>query len=116
MTSEETLVSQPDVLRRFLAASIKGILYAEQNIDEAVDITLKYAGPESDPGLMKFMLESELKDLRSPITDQHTIGWQDLEQWQALENMLVEYGAMPDIDVSKAFTNDLLPQPSYNFV
>ena len=111
VTSEETLAKQPDVLRRFMQASIKGILYAEQNIDEAVEITLKYAGPESDPGLMKFMLESELKDLRSPVTDQNTIGWQDLEQWQALEDMLVEYDAMPEIDVSKAFTNDLLPQP-----
>jgi len=59
---------------------------------------------------MRFMLESELKDLRSPMTDQHTLGWHDLEQWQAYTDLLVEYDTMQPIDVGKAFTNDLLPQ------
>jgi len=108
VTSEETLAAQPDVLKRFLAASIEGILYAEANIDEAVEIVLKYAGPETSREHMRFMLESELKDLRSPTTDENTIGWHNLEEWQALVDLLVEYETMPAIDVSKAFTNDLL--------
>lgn len=110
VTSEDTLAKQPDTLRRFLAASIQGILFAENNIEETVEIVMKYAGPETDRGLMRFMLESELKDLRSPMTDQHTLGWHDLEQWQAYTDLLVEYDTMQPIDVGKAFTNDLLPQ------
>ncbi len=108
VTSEETLATQPDILRRFLDAAIEGILYAEKNPDEAVEIVLKYAGPETDRDHMRFMLDSELKDLHSPITDGNEIGWHDLQQWQALVDLLVEYETMQPIDVSKAFTNDLL--------
>jgi ABC-type nitrate/sulfonate/bicarbonate transport system substrate-binding protein len=108
VTSEETLATQPDILRRFLEAAIEGILYAEKNPDEAVEIVLKYAGPETDRDHMRFMLDSELKDLRSQITDENTIGWHDLQQWQALVDLLVEYETMQTIDVSLAFTNDLL--------
>ena len=108
VTSEETLATQSDVLRRFMDAAIEGILYAEQNPDEAIEIVLKYAGPETDRNHMRFMFDSELKDLRSPITDENAIGWHDLQQWQALVDLLVEYETMQPIDVSKAFTNDLL--------
>jgi ABC-type nitrate/sulfonate/bicarbonate transport system substrate-binding protein len=108
VTSEETLATQSDVLQRFLDASIEGILYAEKNPEEAVEFVLKYAGPETDPDHMRFMLDSELKDLRSAITDEHTIGWHDVDQWQALVDLLVEYETMQPIDVSEAFTNDLL--------
>lgn len=111
VTSEETLASQADILKRFLAASIEGILYAEENLDEAVEIVLKYAGPETNRDHMRFMLETELKDLRSINTDENTIGWHNLEDWQALVDLLVEYETMQSIDVSKAFTNDLLMQP-----
>lgn len=109
VTSEETLATQADILKRFLDASLEGILYAEENPEEAIDYVLKYAGPETDRDHMLFMLESELKDLRSAGTEEHGIGWHDLEQWQALVDLLVEYETMQPIDVSKAFTNDLLP-------
>jgi ABC-type nitrate/sulfonate/bicarbonate transport system substrate-binding protein len=108
VTSEETLATQSDVLQRFLDASIEGILYAEKNPDEAVEYVLKYAGPETDRDHMRFMLDSELKDLRSAITDELTIGWHDVDQWQALVDLLVEYETMQPINVSEAFTNDLL--------
>lgn len=109
VTSEETLASQSDILKRFLEATLEGILYAEQNPEEAIDFVLKYAGPETDRDHMRFMLDTELKDLHSEATQQHTIGWHDLDQWQSLVDLLVDYETMQPIDVSKAFTNDLLP-------
>ena len=108
VTSEETLATQSDVLSRFLDAALEGILYAEKNPAEAVEFVLKYAGPETDREHMRFMLDAELKDLHSSITDDNTIGWHDLAQWQALADLLVEYETMQPIDISKAFTNELL--------
>ena len=108
VTSEETLASQSDILKRFMEAALEGILYAEQNPEEAIDFVLKYTGPETDRNHMRFMLDTELKDLRSEATQQHTIGWHDLDQWQSLVDLLVDYETMQPIDVSKAFTNDLL--------
>jgi len=108
VTSDDTLKNDPEMLQRFLRAAIKGILYAEQNPEEAIDIVLKYAGPETDRDNMMFMLQSELVDLRSDTTDQYGIGWQTEGQWQTMMDMLVKYESIAAIDVKQVFTNDLL--------
>lgn len=110
VTSEETLAQQPEVLRRFLRAALRGIAYAAENPDEAVEITLKYTGPETDAAHMRFMLDSELADANSDLTSENGIGWQTEEQWQALGDLLVESGAMQATDAAKAFTTTLLPE------
>ena len=108
VTSEETLANQPEVLQRFLRAALRGIEYARDNRAEAVQIVLKYTGPETDAEHMRFMLDAELLDAESDLTQEHGYGWQDQEQWQALADMLQQNGALTDIDVSKAFTITLL--------
>jgi hypothetical protein len=61
---------------------------------------LKYAGPETDPKHMKYMLETELKDSQS----EHGFGWQSAEQWQSLADMLSKNKALPtDVDAKAAF-------------
>ncbi len=108
VTSEDTLAKQPEALRRFLRASMRGIEYARDHRDEAIDYVLKYAGPETDRDNMRFMMDSELADAESDVTRQHGLGWQTQEQWQGMADMLQQYAQMPNVDVSKAFTNDLL--------
>jgi ABC-type nitrate/sulfonate/bicarbonate transport system substrate-binding protein len=108
VTSEETLENNPEMLSRFLRATLEGIVYASEHIDEAVDIVLEYTGPETDPDHMRFMLETELLDLFSEVTLEHGIGWQTQEQWQSLADLLVEAEVMSPIDVSTVFTNELL--------
>ncbi len=108
VTSDETLKTKADVLVRFLRAALKGIAYAAENRDEAVQIVLKYAGPETDAAHMRFMLDSELEDAESEATQQHGVGWQTREQWQALATMLQEYQAMPAVDVDAVFTTSIL--------
>lgn len=108
VTSEEILAGQPQVLTRFLRAALRGIEFARQHPDEAVQAVLKYTGPETDPEHMRFMLESELEDALSPVTEEHGLGWQTLEQWQALAEMLQQYDALPALEVEKAFTTEIL--------
>ena len=108
VTSDETLKQQPEMLARFLRAALKGIDYARQHEDEALDAVMKHTGPETDRGLMKFMMESEFKDLESNVTQQGGIGWQTAEQWQALADMLQKYDAMPKVDVNAVFTTSVL--------
>jgi putative hydroxymethylpyrimidine transport system substrate-binding protein len=57
---------------------------------------------------MRFMLESELADSLSPVTEQYGAGWQTLDQWQALAEMLQKFDALPALDVEKAFTTEIL--------
>jgi ABC-type nitrate/sulfonate/bicarbonate transport system substrate-binding protein len=112
VTSEETLAAQPEALARFLRASLKGIAYAKAHPDEAIDIVLKYTGPEADRGQQRFMLDMELKDSESDLTKAHGVGWQTLAQWQALAENLKKYSAMKDTDPAKAFTTSVLEAAS----
>ncbi|WP_322792246.1 ABC transporter substrate-binding protein [Bellilinea sp.] len=109
VTTESILQEQPEVLRRFLKAALEGIRYAEENPAEAVEIVLKYTGPQADPQHMRYMLETELRDAKNPLTEKHGYGWQTLEQWSALTNMLVEAGIIQPLEVERVFTTELLP-------
>lgn len=108
VTSEDTLKDQHESLSRFLRAALQGIDYATAHPDEAVQIVMKYAGPETDAGNMRFMLDSELADAHSTVTAKYGLGWQTHEQWQAMADMLVKYQSMPPVDVDKAFTTKIL--------
>lgn len=108
VTSEDILRSDPEMLTRFLRAVLRGIDFARQDPAAAVEAVLKYTGPETDAGHMRFMLESELRDAVSPVTEQFGAGWQTLEQWQSLAEMLQKYDALPPVEVEKAFTNSIL--------
>ena len=101
VTSDEILEKQPEMLTRFLRAALKGIAYAQEHRAEAIDITMKYVGAETDAQHMRFMLDTELADAQSDVKG---IGWQTREQWQALADMLQAYDTMAQVDVEKAFT------------
>ncbi len=108
VTSESMLQENPEMLTRFLRAAMQGIAYAEANRDEAVDIVLQYAGPETDRDHMRFMLDTELADAHSAVTEEFGLGWQTAAQWQALADMLAEYGVITAVSVQDAFTTDIL--------
>ncbi|WP_169237306.1 ABC transporter substrate-binding protein [Candidatus Roseilinea sp. NK_OTU-006] len=107
-TSESLLREQPEMLARFLRAALRGIAYAAEHPDEAVQIVLKYAGPETNPDHMRYMLLTELRDAQSNVTEGRGWGWQTKEQWQALADMLYRYNALPSLDVAGAFTTQIL--------
>lgn len=108
VTSEIILEEQPEALTRFLRAALRGIEYASAHPQEAVEIVMKYAGPQTDPDHMRFMLETELADAYSPLTEEYGLGWQTLEQWQTLADMLHDYGIITSVEASSAFTTSLL--------
>ncbi|HMN13810.1 MAG TPA: ABC transporter substrate-binding protein [Bellilinea sp.] len=108
VTSEDTLKTRPGDLEKFLRASLRGIEYAEANVNEAVDYVMKYTGPETNREHMKFMLETELKDAHSPVTDKYGMGYQTADQWRALTDFLIAEGFIKPQDYQKAFTTSIL--------
>ncbi len=106
VASEQFIAEHPDELARFLRAALRGIEYAAANPDEAVEIVLRYAGPETDREHMRFMLMAELADAQS----EQGYGWQSAAQWQALAQMLSHYDALPassTAEVDGAFTTQI---------
>ncbi|MDF1514085.1 MAG: ABC transporter substrate-binding protein [Anaerolineae bacterium] len=112
-----TYVTTPDVIEQksaaltsFMRAVIRGISFAEQNPEMAVDIVMQYTGPEADRDHMLFMLETELEDAHSALTDKFGLGWQSKAQWQDLLDTLLHYDAISGpVDIDTVFDNQFLP-------
>lgn len=113
VATQDYVQQKPDVVRRFVKAALQGIAYADQHRDEAIDIVLKHA-PEEDRVHQRYMLDTELTMAKAGAAQSGGIGYQTQEQWQALHDYLVQYGAIPHAlpDVASVFTDKFLPAPS----
>ncbi|MFQ5578165.1 MAG: ABC transporter substrate-binding protein [Anaerolineae bacterium] len=110
VTTPDVMAQKPEALAGFVRAAVAGIEYARRHPAEAVDMVMLYAGEQADPAHMRYMLETELADAVSPVTEAGGPGWQTAAQWQALHDMLLQYGAIAaPLDVEAAFTNRFLP-------
>ncbi len=110
VATESTVTTEPETLGAFMDAVIRGIEYAEDRPSEAIDIVMAHVGEGGDADHQRFILDTELVDARSPVTDRHGLGWQTEEQWQSLHDLLLRYGALSSsIDVNEAFTTAFLP-------
>lgn len=110
ITSEDVLASRPESLARFLRAATRGMLYAMENPEEAITITLKYA-PGENAETQRFLFDTEAAHAVSDLTEANGLGWQTAEQWQAAYKVLRENGGLDkDQDPSKAWTDAILKQ------
>ena len=108
VTRAELIEEDPDRLERFLKATMKGLRYAFDNREEAVDIVLRFA-PNEDRDHQAFMLETEMADAASPLTDERGLGWMTADQWRALYDHLVAFEALSKpFDVETAYTDRFL--------
>jgi putative hydroxymethylpyrimidine transport system substrate-binding protein len=108
ITSDEEMEQDPEALQRFLRAALKGIAYAADHVDEALDIVLQYA-PQEVREQQEYMLTTELARASTPLTDAHGYGWQTPEQWSALIGALSEFNIIEsDVEPDAVFTDRFL--------
>ena len=108
ITREEDLRNNVERYERFLKATLMGLQFAMNNRQDTLDIVLKYA-----PGEVRehqaFMLEIEIRDAVSPVTQELGMGWMNDDQWRALYEQLIEFEALPGpFDYKTAYTDDIL--------
>ena len=111
VTSQDYLSENPDITLRFLKAALRGIEYARDNPDEAIDIVLQYASQE-DRDHMRFMMDTELAAAESDLTDDNGSGWMTGQQWQDLHDYLAQFDGIPAPldDVSVTYDDRFLQQ------
>ena len=108
ITRQDLSQQDPDKVERFLKATLKGLQYAFDNREEALDIVLEYA-PNEDRGHQRFMLETEMEDTVSQLTRERGLGWMDDGQWRGLYQQLLEFEALPEpFDYRAAYTDRFL--------
>ena len=103
---EDFIEQHPDIVKKFLEATVEGWQYAVNHESEAAELATKYS-PETDLTLAQkiFVPTKQLV-----IAQDSKIGYMDPKVWQADKDILREQGLMKnDINLQDAFTNEFLP-------
>lgn len=104
-TTEKMINTNPDLVARFVQATIKGWQYALENEEEAVDMTLKYATNSN--------IIHELSMLHNSAPLIHTgtapLGYMDQSGWEKAQNILVEQKLLTKpINITDVYTVQFL--------
>ncbi len=105
ITNERLVEDNPDLVERFLRATLRGWRYAIENPEEAVAATLKY-DENLDEALARASMEAQVPLIH---TGEDQIGWMRDEIWQGMHQMLLEYGSLDEpVDLDKLYTMEFL--------
>jgi ABC-type nitrate/sulfonate/bicarbonate transport system substrate-binding protein len=113
ITRESLVDDDPDVLARFLKATLRGVEFARANLDAATDIVMQHA-PNEDREHQRNMLEVELNMADGPVSRANGMGWATHEQWQALHDSLIEFGGLKAPVEPQAVFNDRILRSIYS--
>jgi ABC-type nitrate/sulfonate/bicarbonate transport system substrate-binding protein len=105
ITSGAMLKNNPDLVKRFMRATLRGYQYALEHSDEAVADTLKYDA-KLDPTLETAQMKAQI-----PLIDtgDQPIGWMDADVWQNTMDILLQGGFIPAaVDIKSIYTNDYI--------
>lgn len=106
IASDETLEQNPEMVRRFLAATEQGYRYAMENPEESAEILHKYAPDYS----MELLSRSQAYLADKYMEDSDTWGTMKDSVWDNYTDFMVEYGVIDkDIPAADCYTNEFLP-------
>jgi len=104
----DTIAQHPEVVRRFLRATMKGYEDAVKTPSAAVDAFVK-ANPAADRALLEKQLAESLSLLRTPASQGKPIGWAAESDWvSTLDRLEKDLGMKPRLAPAAYYTNDLL--------
>ena len=97
---EETTIERRELVERFLRAALRGAHYAASHPDEAIDLVLEYA-EGADRAHQRFLFDTDLRNAERA----NGMGRATLEQWDALQDLLLQYDEQfsGPVDVSTVF-------------
>jgi len=109
-THEDLLAENPDLVRRFVKASVRSWQAALDDPEAAVDAALKVKPDLNRESTLK-QLQVDLGLLFSPNTEGHGIGYGAEADWQHTKELLAEYRELDtDREASSFYTNEFLPE------
>ncbi|MGC8950991.1 ABC transporter substrate-binding protein [Chloroflexus sp.] len=113
--SEVLIAQEPELVRKFVRASLRGLADTLANPAEAFDLSLQFI-PEAQLGnldLQRKVLEESLPFWQNELTAQHGLGYTDGQLWVRTEQFMREAGLLAgSVEVEKAYTNEFVPGKS----
>jgi NitT/TauT family transport system substrate-binding protein len=108
LTNAQLIKDNPDLVRRFTRAFIRGWTYSAKNPAEAMKAFIA-ANPSTDVKYAELKLPEVLKLTQSADVEKSGIGYSTQAGWKSLQDSLVSMGLMQTtIDVDTVFTNKFL--------
>lgn len=109
LVHQQMIDDDPDLVRRFVEASVRSWEYTVENPDEAVDALME-AFPESNREIIENQLDLSLELLHTINSEGETLGYMAPEDWQSTIDLLADYGGLrTTVRVRDFYTNDFIP-------
>lgn len=106
-TTEEMISNNPDLVLRFLHATLRGHQYALENTEAALRCSLKYAD-NPDATVQRAMIEASIPLV---YTGYDEIGWMRAEIWEGMRAILAQQGLLVGtVTPEEAFTTQFLDE------
>ena len=111
IANPQTLKDKPDVVRRFVAASLKGVAYAIAHPDEAI-AAMRKTNPEIDAAGAKGELMDSATVTVTPETRKSGIGTMDDKGMTATRDVVTSALSLKrSVPVDELYTTTFLPKP-----
>jgi NitT/TauT family transport system substrate-binding protein len=107
LTSEKMIAENPEMVRAFVGAFLKGLADTIANPDEAFELSETYIPnfADLDADLQKQILATSIEQWKAD-----RLGYSDPQAWENMQDVLLEAGLISGtIDLNKAFTNEFIP-------
>ncbi len=107
ITSEKTLAENPELVRKFVEATLKGLNDTILDPDMAYETSKKYVEnlDQADPIVQKQILGTSIEMWRTERP-----GYSDPAAWENMQKVLLDMGMYTQpLDLQKAFTNQFIP-------
>lgn len=107
LASEKVITENPELVRAFVGAFLKGLKDTLDNPDEAFTLSGKYIPNFSDldAAVQKQVLTTSIEQWQTT-----RLGYSDPQAWENMQNVLLDMGLLTEkLDLSKAFTNEFIP-------
>jgi len=110
IVAEKTLEERPDVVKRFVEATYKGIAWSVENPDEAVEIFLRH-NPAISRDLARKHFDIAVEHLMTPTAKKEGIGHMTRERMVFTNDLVTKHMNLPKkTAVEDLYTNEFLPK------
>ena len=107
LASEKVIAENPELVRAFVGAFLKGLTDTIANPNEAFELSKSHIPnfSELDAAVQKQVLETSIEQWRT-----ERLGYSDSQAWENMQDILIDMDLITEKqDLNKAFTNEFIP-------